>query len=113
MGYKSAHFLPSSQLPSFSPQVSPPIPLPVIGSNPTPYILKYGDGWRTVISKTVGLSPFLSITSLVTYSIEKSTRIIKGTVYKYNWYLYHDVLSLMTAKTILTWIDDMGYKKDG
>ena len=78
---------------------------------PNPYLSKYGDEWRTVISKTVGLSPFVCVTSLVTYIIEESTRIMKGTVHEHDWYFYHDALSLMTAKTTLTWMEDMDYKK--
>ena len=44
-----------------------------------PYLSKYGSEWETVISKTVAVSQYVSITSLVTYIIDESSRIMEGT----------------------------------
>ena len=35
---------------------------------------------------------------------------MKGTVHKDNWYFYHNALSLMTAKSTMSWICEMWYK---
>lgn len=46
------------------------------------YISTYGSEWESVISKTVKMSPYISITSLVTYIIDESTRTMEGTRYQ-------------------------------
>ena len=76
-----------------------------------PYILKYAaEDWDEIVSKTITLSPFVSVKKLVKYIMEESTRAMGGTVHKGNLFFIHYALSLMATKTTMEWMYQKGYK---
>ena len=57
------------------------------------------------------LKNFCSVQDLVTHIYTESKKFYEGTEFEDNWYFYHDALSLMTAKSTIEWMADVGYLK--
>jgi len=76
-----------------------------------PYKEKYGDRWEEEIAKCATLKKYRCITDLVTHIYEESKKLFADTMFKDNWYFYHDALSLMTSKCTLEWMESKGYLK--
>ena len=62
-----------------------------------PYKSLYGSQWKQEILKTTAIKRFISIKTLVQKIYKNTKKIFQGTVYKNNFFFYHDALSLMTS----------------
>ena len=50
------------------------------------------------------MSKFCCISDLVIFMIKEGEKIIKGSVNEGDYFIVHDTLALMTAKTTITWM---------
>ena len=57
------------------------------------------------------MNKFMCIKELIKHIHDKSESVMKRTKYENDWFFYHDALSLMTAKTTITWMKEQGYYK--
>ena len=62
-----------------------------------PYKSLYGSQWKQEIFKTAAIKIFISSNTLVQKTYKNTIKIFQGTVYKNNFFFYHDALSLMTS----------------
>jgi hypothetical protein len=69
-----------------------------------PYLSRYGDVWETKIARTTRCKPFVCITSLLHHIFKVTSLSFKGTPFAKTCYVYHDALSLMTAKATREWM---------
>ena len=76
-----------------------------------PYISKYGDEWEREIKKSVTFSTSVIITDYVEHIMKESERVMKDTKHSEDWMVYHDALTLMTAKENNEWMRQKGYLK--
>lgn len=72
------------------------------------YLSNNGSDWEPIIANIVTPSPFISIQSLVTYSIDESTCTMHGDVAQAT-YLHHSVLLPMVVKSTMDWMFQIGY----
>ena len=64
---------------------------------PNPYESLYGSEWKQVILKTATMKRFILSNRLVKQIYENTKKVFSGSMYKNNFYFYHDTLSLMTS----------------
>ena len=76
-----------------------------------PYESKYGDSWEQHIQTSAAFSHVVCITKYITHIMVESERVMKGTAHENTWMVYHDALSLMTAKRTKEWMREKNYLK--
>ena len=77
-----------------------------------PYLSRYGvDSWNQKVRDTPTMKAIVDIEVMVEHIFEESKAHFEGTVYKDNWFFYHDALSLMTAGETVEWMKFKGYYK--
>jgi hypothetical protein len=72
-----------------------------------PYLAKFGeDGRMREIRKSVFLSSNVCITNIIEHIYKESELLFQGTIHQNNWWFWHNVLSLMTAKDTILWMKE-------
>ena len=85
-------------------------PKPVDHRNtPNPYESKFGTSWKKEIKKSPTFSNSIIITDYIEHIMAESEAVMRGTKYQDTWRVYHDALSLMTAKDTKKWMAEAGY----
>ena len=85
-------------------------PLPIDHRKSTnPYESKYGNDWMKMMRKSPTFSNSVLITDYISHMMEESRRVMAGTKHQEDWKVYHDALSLMTAKETKQWMQQKGY----
>ena len=74
-----------------------------------PYKSRYGDNWRDKVKSVVTMSHFVCVTELIDHIFTESERIMRGTKYELTWSVYHDALSLMTAKDSIEYMKEKNW----
>ena len=67
-----------------------------------PYKSRYGDTWEVELEKI--LSQVVCVTKMITHMMKATEKAYVGTKYADSWMVYHDTLSLMTAKESKAWM---------
>ena len=87
-----------------------PRPLPIDHRKAAnPYESKYGADWKKFIVKSPTFSNSVLITDYITHIMQESKRVMEGTKHQEDWKVYHDALSLMTAKETKEWMREEGF----
>ena len=79
--------------------------------HPNPYVSKFGDEWEDKIQKSAAFSHDCIITSYIKHMMHESVRVMEGAQHENSWVIYHDALSLMTAKSTKQWMRSQGWLK--
>ena len=74
-----------------------------------PYLSRYGNDWETHIKKSPTFNNSVLITDYIQHIMDESARVMKGTAFEDNWMIYHDALTLMTAKETKRWMEQKGF----
>ena len=89
---------------------SPP-PLVDHRKSENPYLSKYGNQWEFHFKQSTAMSSSVVITDYIEHMMMESRKIMRGTVHEDSWMIYHDSLSLMTAKRTKEWMRKKDYLK--
>ena len=76
-----------------------------------PYLSKFGDDWMQKLKSSPTFSSSVVISDYVEHIMRESARIMQGTKHQDDWCIYHDALTLMTAKENKEWMLEKGYLK--
>ena len=76
-----------------------------------PYQSKFGDDWGKKIQLSSTFCHSMLICHYIDHMMAKSERVMKETIHEKTWMVYHDALSLMTAKSTKQWMREKGYLK--
>ena len=76
-----------------------------------PYESKFGEGWLSYLKKSPTFSSSIVITDYMEHIMSESQKIMHNTKYQDDWVVYHDALTLMTAKENKDWLLAKGYLK--
>ncbi len=77
--------------------------------HPNPYGSLFKDDWENKVSNSSTCNKSVSINKLIDHMIRETEKVFKGTVYEDKWYIYHDVLSLMTSAAARGYMQEKGY----
>jgi hypothetical protein len=72
-----------------------------------PYLARFGHQlWEKEIDQSITLRSSLCITSYITHMWDQTALAMHGTIHQDDWLVYHDALSLMTAKQTMEWMEN-------
>jgi hypothetical protein len=72
-----------------------------------PYLARFGQRlWKKEIDQSITLRSTLCITSYIIHMWEQTALAMHGTIHQDDWLVYHDALSLMTAKRTMEWMEN-------
>ena len=74
-----------------------------------PYKILYDSDSQRRLEEGVSLNKFCSINKIIDCMVQVSQQVFQGTVHKEDWKVYHNVLSLVTYKEVLTYIQYKNY----
>ena len=74
-----------------------------------PYHSRYGERWVEKLKSSTVLLKFCCITDLICFMMNEAEKLVKGSVHKDNFYIFHNDLVLMTAKETINWMIQNGY----
>ena len=74
-----------------------------------PYHLRYGEGWVEKLKSSTEMSKLVCITDLILFMMDKAEKLMKGSMYGYDFYIVHDALVLMTSKETINWMKEKVY----
>ena len=72
------------------------------------YLSSYGERWVEKLKSTTAMSKFCCITNLISFVMNESYKLIKGSVNEDYFYIVHDALVLITAKETINWMKHKG-----
>ena len=75
-----------------------------------PDLSRYGELWREIIEKTHYMKQFTCVTKMIDHIFEETRKVYLSTTHENDWMLYHDALSLMTARECRDYIRGKGYE---
>ena len=76
-----------------------------------PYKARYGDRWKEVIKNVTSMRKYVCVTDMVQFMHDETAKIFKGTPYEDTYLFYHGVLSTMTDKDCIKWMEEKGILK--
>ena len=69
----------------------------------------YGERWVDKLKSSTAISKFCCINDLVSFMMNESEKLMKGSVHEDDFFIVHDALVLMTAKKTINWMRQNGY----
>ena len=69
-----------------------------------PCYSRYGERWVEKLKTSSSMSKFCCITDLIRFMTKEAENLMKGSVHKDDFFIVHDALVLMTAKTTIEWM---------
>ena len=76
-----------------------------------PYQSRYGNEWEAKLKNSAALSKFTVISDYIDHIFCESKKVMRGTKHQDDWMVYHDALSLMTAKESKDYMREKDYLK--
>ena len=76
-----------------------------------PYLARYGNAWREICEGTHFMKQYCCVTKMVDHIFEETRKTFLNTTHEKDWMLYHDALSLMTAKECRSYMKAKGYEE--
>ena len=61
------------------------------------------------LNSSTEMPKFCCITDLIRFRLNEAEKLMKGSVHKDGFYIFHDALVLMTAKETINWMKQKGY----
>ena len=74
-----------------------------------PYLSRYGERWVEKLKSSTAMSKSCCITNLIRFIMNEAEKLMKGSVHKDNFFVFHDALVLMTAKEKINCMRKNGY----
>ena len=74
-----------------------------------PYLERYKDDWEKKIAESVTCNKHCSINHLIDHMFMETEKVFRNTKHSDDWMIYHDALSLFTAKESTDYMKTKGY----